>query len=68
MLPRLESVIERLITEENVRYFYVGGYGGFDQIAETAVKRAKKAAPGYHNNAGAAVPSCRAANREPPRL
>ena len=45
LLPRLESVIERLITEENVRYFYVGGYGGFDQIAATAVKRAKKKYP-----------------------
>lgn len=42
LLPRLESVIERLITEENVRYFYVGGYGGFDQIAATAVKREKR--------------------------
>ena len=42
LLPRLELEIERLITKENVRYFYVGGYGGFDQIATTAVKRAKK--------------------------
>ena len=42
LLPRLELEIEQLITEENVRYFYVGGYGGFDQIAATAVKRAKK--------------------------
>ena len=41
LLPRLELEIERLITEERVRYFYVGGYGGFDQIAATAVKRAK---------------------------
>ena len=40
MLPRLELVIDRLIMEENVRYFYVGGYGGFDRIA--AVKRAKQ--------------------------
>ena len=45
MLPILESVIDRLITEENVRYFYVGGYGGFDQIASTAVKRAKQKHP-----------------------
>jgi len=45
LLPRLESVIERLITEENVRYFYVGRYGGFDQIAATAVKHAKKKYP-----------------------
>ena len=42
LLPRLESEIDWLITEENVRYFYVGGYGGFDGIAATAVKKAKK--------------------------
>ena len=41
LLPRLELEIDRLIRSENVRYFYVGGYGGFDQIAATAVKRAK---------------------------
>ena len=46
LLPRLESVIERLIVEENVRYFYVGGYGGFDRIAATAVKKAKQQHPG----------------------
>ena len=38
LLPRLELVIDRLIRDENVRYFYVGGYGGFDRIAATAVK------------------------------
>ena len=42
MIQRLEIEIERLIAEEQVRYFYVGGYGGFDQIAATAVKRAKE--------------------------
>ena len=45
LLPRLELVIDRLITEENVHYFYVGGYGGFDGVAATAVKRAKKKHP-----------------------
>ena len=45
MLPRLELTIERLIAEENVRYFYVGGYGGFDRIAAVAVKRAKQKYP-----------------------
>ena len=25
LLPRLELVVDRLIREENVRYFYVGG-------------------------------------------
>ena len=42
LLPRLELVIDRLIQKENVRYFYVGGYGGFDRIAAAAVKRAKQ--------------------------
>ena len=45
LLPRLESEIDRLITEENVRCFFVGGYGGFDQIAATAVKKTKKQHP-----------------------
>ena len=45
MLSRLELVIDRLIRDENVRYFYVGGYGGFDRIAATAVKRAKQKYP-----------------------
>ncbi len=45
LLPRLELEIDRLVTEENVRYFYVGGYGGVDQKAATAVKRAKKRHP-----------------------
>ena len=44
-LPRLELVIDRLITVENVRYFYVGGYGGFDRIAAAAAKRAKQKYP-----------------------
>ena len=45
LLPRLELVINQLITGENVRYFYVGGYGGFDRIAAAAVKRAKQKYP-----------------------
>ena len=45
MLPRLNLVIDRLIVEENVCYFYVGGYGGFDRIAAAAVKRAKQKYP-----------------------
>ena len=45
LLPRLESEIDRLIRSENVRYFYVGGYGGFDRIVATAVKRAKQKYP-----------------------
>ena len=45
LLPRLEMIIERLIVEENIRYFYVGGYGGFDRIAAAAVKHAKQKYP-----------------------
>lgn len=45
VIPRLELEIERLIIEERVRYFYVGGYGGFDQIATTAVKQVKQKYP-----------------------
>ena len=45
LLPRLELVIDRLIRDENVRYFYVGGYGGFDRIATAATKRAKQKYP-----------------------
>lgn len=45
LLPLLTKTIERLITEEAVSDFYVGGYGGFDRIAGAAVKRAKKQHP-----------------------
>ena len=45
LLPRLELEIEQLITEENVRYFYVGGYGGFDGVAASAVKKATRQHP-----------------------
>ena len=45
LLPRLESVIDRLIAEENVRYFYVGGYGGFNRVSAVAVKRTKHKYP-----------------------
>ena len=41
LLPILTAAIERLITEEQVLFFYVGRYGGFDRIAATAVKRMK---------------------------
>lgn len=45
LLPQLVAVSERLVTEEQVSYFYVGGYGGFDHIAATAVKEVKKKHP-----------------------
>ena len=44
--PRLELVVDRLIREENVRYFYAGGYGGFDRLAAAAVRRTKQKHPG----------------------
>ena len=45
LFPILELEIERLITEENVRYFYVGAYGGFDRVSAATVKRAKQKYP-----------------------
>ena len=45
LLPRLELIIDRLIERENVRYFYVGGYGGFDRTAAAAVNHAKQKYP-----------------------
>ena len=45
LLPRLELVVDRLIQEENVCYFYVGGYGGFDRLAAAAVRRMKQKYP-----------------------
>ena len=45
LLPRLELVIDRLIQEDRVRYFYVGGYGGFDRVSAAAVKRTKQKYP-----------------------
>lgn len=41
LIPILTKVIERLIVEDQVLHFYVGGYGGFDRIAASAVKRVK---------------------------
>lgn len=41
LLPTLTAAIDRMVTEEQVSLFYIGGYGGFDRIAATAVKRMK---------------------------
>ena len=41
LLPTLVNAIERLVVSEDVTCFYVGGYGGFDRIAATAVKQVK---------------------------
>ena len=45
LLPVLQSTIRRLIVEEGVTEFYVGGYGGFDRIAGAAVKQLKAKYP-----------------------
>lgn len=42
LLPCLTEVIRQLVTEEDVRHFYVGGYGDFDRSAGKAVKEVKK--------------------------
>ena len=42
LLPQLIALVERLIEEEQVAFFYVGGYGGFDRVAAAVVKEAKK--------------------------
>ena len=42
---KLEKIIKRLIIEEQVFCFYVGGYGGFDGVAASAVKRLKQCYP-----------------------
>lgn len=45
LLPKLIDTIERLVVSEGVTCFYVGGYGGFDRIAATAVKQVKRQHP-----------------------
>ena len=45
LLPRLELAVDRLIQEEGVRYFYVGGYGGFDRLSAAAIRRMKQKYP-----------------------
>lgn len=45
LLPRLKEIVERLITEEGVTHFYVGGYGGFDRIAANSVITVKQHHP-----------------------
>ena len=45
LLPCLISTIEKLVSQEKVTCFYVGGYGGFDRVAAGAVKQIKKRYP-----------------------
>lgn len=37
----IEAAVEKLYLEQNVRYFYVGGYGDFDRMASAAVRAVK---------------------------
>lgn len=39
--PEIEAAVEKLYLEQNVRYFYVGGYGDFDRMASAAVRAVK---------------------------
>ena len=45
LAPELDALVERYITEYDVGEFVVGRYGGFDALAASAVKRAKKRHP-----------------------
>ena len=45
LLPKLIDTIESLVSSEDVTCFYVGGYGGFDRIAASAVKQVKRRHP-----------------------
>lgn len=42
---RIEAAVERLYREQDVRLFYVGGYGAFDRLAASAVKSVKGKIP-----------------------
>lgn len=45
LIPALDELVERHITEYGVREFTVGRYGRFDYLAATAVQRAKERHP-----------------------
>lgn len=45
VLERLMQTAESLIVKENVRCFYVGGYGNFDRLAALTIKRLKRSYP-----------------------
>ena len=45
ILPALEEAIEKHIVDYGVTEFLVGGYGGFDRLAASAVIRAKQCYP-----------------------
>ena len=37
----LKSTFEMLITQENVKYFYFGGFGGFDDLCHSIITELK---------------------------
>ena len=45
LIPHLLMILTRLIEENHVTSFYVGGYGGFDRAAAVAVKKLKEKYP-----------------------
>lgn len=45
LIPHLLMILSRLIEENHVTSFYVGGYGGFDRAAAAAVKKLKEKYP-----------------------
>lgn len=45
LIPKLTDTVERLIVEENIFCFYVGGYGGFDRVVASVLKEVKKSHP-----------------------
>ena len=40
--PLLTETIEKLILEQNVRYFYVGNQGNFDSMVLSSLKKLKE--------------------------
>lgn len=45
LLPCLIKTIERLVAMEKVTCYYIGGYGGFDRVAASAVIHVKQQHP-----------------------
>ena len=45
LIPHLLTILSRLIEENHVTSFYLGGYGGFDRVAAAAVKKLKDKYP-----------------------
>lgn len=43
--PQVEQAVERLIAEEDVKWFVVGHRGGFDRVAHAALAKVKKRHP-----------------------